>query len=128
MKKIKYFLQQYESIWALPLAFCIFWLFGQIITMMFGYTVGVYDMSFMQPLFLAIAIVIGSSGASVMGMYFTFRGIYKFIYGKKNKQGEVKNYSKDKWRELTAFQQLSMAFTVYFLFFFAVVIVYLKLV
>lgn len=127
-KKIVYFLQMFDGIWSVPLAFGMFWVFGVVMTLLFGDTTGVYDMAFMQPLFLAAAIVIGASNIAVLGLYFTFRGIYKHVYGFKNSHGVVINKSKEAWEDLKPLEQIVISFSVFFLFFFAVVMVYLKMI
>jgi hypothetical protein len=128
MKKIKHFLEQYDGLWSFPAAVFAFWLVGYVFPMMFGLATGVYDMAFIQPLFLALAVVVFAVNASVVGLYFTFRGIFKFLYGYRNDDGKIINYSKKLWRNLPLPWQFGFAF---FLFAFKavlVIVVYLHLI
>ena len=128
MKKLKYLLQQFDGAWTLPIAFVVFWFVGVLMVNIFGNTTAVYDASFVQPLFLAIAIIVGISTATTLGLYFSFRGIYKYLYGYKDLHGIVINKSKESWEKITPLAQIIISFSIYFLFFFSIVIVYLKLV
>jgi hypothetical protein len=128
LKKIKYWLQLADGIWSVPLAFCMFWFAGILLTSLFGYGTGTYDPGFIQPLFLASAVVIGATNMTVWGIYFTFRGLYRYLYGQKKPDGNRVNYSKMDWIKLTVWQRYVIAFTVFFLFFFAILLVFLKLV
>lgn len=127
IKKIRVALQLVDGIWSVPLAFSAFWLIGVLLTSLDAAT-GVYDISFIQPLLLAVAIVIGASNAAIGGLYFSFRGLYRFIYGNKDREGNFINYSKIKWTKLEPWQQFVIALLVYFSYFSAVILVYLKLV
>jgi hypothetical protein len=128
MKKIKYYLQHIDGIWSIPLAFSIFWVVGIILSSVFGYGTGTYDPGFIQPLFLAGAVVIGATNFAVAGLWFSFRGLYRYLYGQKDENGKRINYSKQNWVDLKAWQRFAIAFLVFFSFFFAVLLVFLKLV
>lgn len=127
MKKVKYFLQLFDGFWSVPLAFVGFWMVGTVLST-FNAATGVYDVSFIQPLLLAVAVVVGAANAAIAGLYFSFRGLYRFIYGTKDSEGKPINFSKIKWKALTAWQQFVIALSVFFCYFFAVILVYLKLV
>lgn len=133
LKKIWYYLQLVDGVWSVPLGFFLFFMCGYVLSLFFGYTVGFYDPSFIQPLFLAATIVIGATNVAIGGLYFTFRGLYKYLYGgyyPDKKTGEKRriNYSKRDWLNLTIWQRFVIAFSVFFLFLAATIIVYLKLV
>lgn len=126
-KKILYYLQHVDGLWSVPVAIAGFWFAGMFLPRLFGYGTGSYDPAFIQPLFLAIAIVIGATNAAIGGLYFTFRGLYRYLYGEK-KNGVERNYSKENWQELTPWQRYAIAFGVFFYYVSAVIVVYLKLV
>lgn len=128
MKKLKYWLQHVDGIWSVPLTFLIFWLIGLLLQALGGYGVGTYDPAFIQPLFLAIAIVIGATNAAIYGVNFTFRGIYRYLYGERNEEGQRVNYSKNDWLKLNAWKRYLIAFGVFFYYVSAVLVVYLRLV
>lgn len=131
MKKLKFYLQHIDGVWSVPLAFAAFWFAGIFLQFIGGYGAGTYDIGFIQPLFLAAAVVIGATNVAVMGLYFTFRGLYKYLYGEKKDFEDGKkiiNYSKIDWTKILPWQRYVIAFSVFFYFVFAVIIVYLNLV
>lgn len=133
LKKISYWIQHLDGIWSVPLAFTAFWLVGIFLQFLGSHGkdpggVGSYDLAFIQPLFLACGIVIGATNAAIWGLFFTFRGLYRYLYGKLDSTGHSKNYSKENWSELTAWQRYLVAFFVYFYYATAIIVVYLKLV
>lgn len=128
-KKIWYYIQLVDGLWSVPLMFVLFWIAGILLQFIFGYGTGVYDVSFWQPLFLAGGIVIGATNFAVGGLYFTFRGLYRYIYGQKRADGNgLINYSKKDWTKLTEPQRYAVAFIVFLYYVSAIIIVYLKLV
>jgi hypothetical protein len=128
MKKLKYFLQKWDGVWGVPLGVALFYFVGLLLAALFGYGTGSYDIAFFQPLFLAAAIVIGAANIGVLGVYFTLRGMHRYLYGQKNKDGEVENPSKDDWYKLKPLQRFVIALVVVGFFISAIVFVYLKLV
>ena len=130
MKKIKYLLQLYDGIWSVPLSFFTFWVVGLFLQSVFGFGTGTYDLGFIQPLFLAMAVVVGATNGAVAGIYFTFRKLFRYLYGAKNADGVRWIPSEvDFLSVLTSpFQRLCIGLVVFFLFFWAILVVYLKLV
>lgn len=116
---MKKFLKKFDGLWALPLAFALFVLAGYVLQSIGGFGTGSYDIAFIQPLFLSVAIVIGATNAVVWGLYFTFRDFYKQIYSKTGRT----EFSKlnDKFKTI-------VALSVFFLLLFSVLFVYSKLV
>ena len=117
-----------DGIWSVPLAFLAFWFIGVVLQLIFGKTVGTYDESFIQPLFLSAAIVIGATNVAIAGMWFTFRGLFKYIYGYKDEQGVFINPSKEDFKKLGPWQKISISLLVFLCFFSAVIVVYRMLV
>jgi hypothetical protein len=128
MKKIKYWLQHMDGLWSVPLTFLAFWVLGLLLQAIGGYGVGTYDPAFIQPLFLAIAVVIGATNAAVWGINFTFRGIYRYFYGERKDDGTRRNYSKEDWIKLNPWKRYIVSFGVFFYYVSAILAVYLKLV
>ncbi|MFA9212951.1 MAG: hypothetical protein ACEQSR_03790 [Candidatus Methylacidiphilales bacterium] len=116
---MKKFLKTFDGLWALPLAFIAFIVTGYLLQTIGGLGTGSYDLAFFQPLFLSVTIVIGASTASVWGLWFTFRDLHKQIY---HEMGRKDFYN---LREKT---KAIIALTVFFLYFFAIIFIYLKLV
>lgn len=128
MKKLKFLLQHIDGIWSLPVAFFIFWFVGSGLLSVFGYGTGTYDPGLLQAFFLATFIVIGATNVVVWGLYFNFRILYKFMYGERDPEGKIINYSKNKWKSLTSWQQYVVCLFVFFSYFWAIVIVTLNLI
>lgn len=128
LKKALYYIQLVDGVWSVPLMFILFWLVGITLQLLFGFGTGIYDPSFIQPLFLAGAIVIGATNFAVGGLFFTFRGMYRYIYGQKHENGNMINYSKRDWTKLTEWQRYLVVFAVFLYYVSATIFVYLKLV
>jgi len=126
-KKIKHFLEQYDGIWSIPFAFITFWLIG-IVLQFLDVTAGSYDLAFIQPLFLAIGIVIGAVNATIVGLRFTFKGFYRYIYGYRNEDGIIINQSKEDFKKLELWQKFIVAFLPFYFLVALIVIVYLKMI
>lgn len=129
MKKnlFKFWLNLYDGIWSVPVAFFAFWAVGSFLTNTLDMAAGSYDIAFIQPFFLAVAIVIGSANAAIMGMYSLQRGFFRFIYGRRTADGHVINKSKESWEKLTPWQQFKLSLFVPLVYFSAIVIVYMSL-
>lgn len=133
LKKIWFYLQLVDGIWSVPLGFFLFFMCGYVLSFIFGYTTGFYDPSFIQPLFLAATIVIGASNVAVGGLYFTFRGLYRYLYGQRRTDREtgekyIVNYSKNEWKTLKPWQRYFVTLSVFFFYVAATIVIYLKLV
>lgn len=128
LKKAWYYVQHLDAIWSVPLGYILFILTGGLLTYFFGYTTGAYDPAFIQPLFLVATIEIGLSAIAVGGMFFTFRGLYRYIYGHKVQEGDkttITNQSRQDWKTLTVWQRFTVAFGLY-LFYVAVGLILYK--
>jgi hypothetical protein len=128
MKKLKYFLQKWDGVWSVPLAFFIFYWVGLALSWLFGYGTGNYDPAFLQPLFLSAVVVIGATNAGVLGLYFTIRGLHNYLYGQKEEDNKIVNFSKVDWKKVSATHRLLIALGVLVYFITAIIFVYLKLV
>lgn len=127
-KKLKFLLQLWDVFWSLPLMFVAFWLVGLVLTAIFGYATGTYDLGFIQPLFLAICVVNGASAAALGFMFFYCRGLFRYFYGHKNKDGSYFNYSGLDWKKLQPLHRFILFFFVLFAQIAAIIFVYLKFV
>lgn len=112
---MKKFLAKFDGLWALPLSFLLFVLVGYLMPEQ----AGSYDLAFIQPLFLAVGIVIGATNAAVWGLYFTFRDLYKLIYKKEGREA---------FNNLPILQKTIISLTVLFIKFFAILFIYSKLI
>lgn len=128
MKKIIYYLQLLDGIWTVPLGFFIFFFVGLILSSVFGLAVGQYDMAFIQPLFLAGTIVVGATNMAVWGLFFTFKGLYKYLYGYAAPTGIIVNDSKNDFSKLEPIQKICVALFSFCFFVVCILVVYLNLV
>ena len=127
MKKILYYLQHFDGFWSVPLGFLAFFFVGLLLSATFGLAVGQYDLAFIQPLFLAGTVVVGATNMAVLGLFFTFKTIYKYLYGFKYLDGYV-NHSKEDFYSLTPIQRLCVSLFTFTYFLSLIIIVYLNLV
>lgn len=127
-KKIKFVLQLFDGIWSLPIGFAIFFFVGYLIQKIFGYTSGFYDPAFIQPLFLSIAVVVGATNAAILGLYFSLRGFFRYLYGSKNHEGTLINFSKIDWKRIAPTHRMLIVLSVLIYFITAITIVYIKLI
>ena len=127
--KVKYAIQLVDGLWSVPLGFMAFFFVGLLLSTAFGMAVGQYDLAFIQPLFLAGTVVIGSTNMAVLGLYFTFRGVYRYLYGYVDKDGSVRNTSKDDFTySITPIKRLWLALFLFCFFVACILTVYLNLV
>ncbi|HUM50477.1 MAG TPA: hypothetical protein PK431_01635 [Chitinophagales bacterium] len=127
MKKLFYFIQLIDGVWSVPLGFFIFFFVGLLLSTAFGMAVGQYDLAFIQPLFLAGTVVVGATNMSTIGLYFTFRTIFKYLYG-DFKNGSIHNQSKLDFHNLSNLQKLCVSLFLFVFFVAAILIVFLSLV
>ncbi len=133
-KRIKYLLQLFDGIWSLPISFTLFIVAGPLLQSVGGQGAGTYDIGFIQPLFLAIAIVIGATNAAGWGLFFTLRGFHRYLYGNRvpdiDSPGNTKiiNFSKIDWKKLQPCTRFAISLLCYAYFISAILIVYLSLV
>ena len=128
MKKVIYYLQLLDGIWTVPLGFFIFFFVGLTLSSAFGMAVGQYDMAFIQPLFLAGTIVVGATNMAVWGLFFTFKGLYRYLYGYVSETGLTVNDSKNDFSKLQPIQKICVALFSFCFFVVCILVVYLNLV
>jgi len=127
MKRIKFLLQLIDGLWSVPLGFFIFFGSGLFLSSVFGMAVGQYDMAFIQPLFLAGTIVVGATNIAVLGLYFTFRTIFYYLYGRVENKVII-NISKSDFETLKPIQKICISLFLFLFFVVSVIVVYLNLV
>jgi len=127
-KKLKYYFQMVDGIWSVPLLFFLFWITGVFLQTVFGYTVATYDLSFIQPLFLAIAVTLGATNGTIFILRFNFKGIYNWFYGYKDKQGVYQRPAVESWKEVLPWQKFSIFLFVSSFYVVAIIAVYKMLV
>jgi len=126
--QVWYLFKLREWVWSFPLFSFVFYYSGIVIHYLFGYEWGFYDPSLLQPIFGALAIVLIALNGIVFILFFYFKGMYRYWFGKyKRDEGVVINYSKHDFINLEGWQRLVITlFTVCF-FVYLVVRVYLAI-
>lgn len=118
IKKIFYWLQKWDVMWSAPLAFVAFIAFALIAQLVFGESFGSYDPSMYQAAIYAIGISVLFNGTIFLGLWFNWRKIYNYYL----------TDSKKDFEKLEAWQRLFILFVSYWLYFLALLLVWLKLV
>lgn len=120
LKKFKFFIQLYDAVWSLPLAFAAFVICGLLLQSHFSSpsdgqsASGFYDPIFMQVAFYAACIQVFINFIVWTGMKFNFRGLHKYFIGTRNQEtGVVTNESKEDFLKITSWQRLSLFLFVY---------------
>lgn len=119
LKKFKFYLQLYDAIWSFPLAVAAFIIVGLFLQSHFvspsdGHSAsGFYDPIFLQVAFYASCIQVFVNFTVWLGMYFNFRGLWRYIIGHVSTNGEVKNDSKSDFLNITSWQRLSLSLFVF---------------
>lgn len=119
MKKLKHWLLLYDGIWSIPLALLMFVLCGTVIQWFFAdplypeNTPGFYDPSFIQAAFFASAMLVFVNFAAWLGLYFNFRGVWRYYAGKFNPDNTMVNESKTDFLKLKSWQKISLLVFLY---------------
>jgi hypothetical protein len=117
-KKAKFLLSLYDGVWSIPLALVMFIGSGLLIQRFFTdpstpeSAPGFYDPSFIQAAFYTSFICVFINFTVWMGMYFNFRGVWRYFVGKK-KGTVVQNLSKDDFTNITAWQRILVLLALY---------------
>lgn len=127
-KKIWFFVQLRDGFWSVPLFFFLYYEVGVIMFYWFGGSKGFYDPSFIQPIFLAGAVVIAAMAIFQFILYFYFRSVHRWIWGRHRKEEQIiVNYSKDDFKNLTSWQRTLVTSALLVFLVSAILAVYLKM-
>jgi hypothetical protein len=119
LKKIKHWLLLWDGVWSIPLALLMFVLSGTIIQWFFADPLfpenspGFYDPSFIQAAFFASAMQVFLNFTAWLGLYFNFRGMWKYFVGKLTETGETENKSHADFLKLTSWQRIVLLVFLY---------------
>lgn len=125
MRPLGRFLEKWDWIWTLPLGIGLYFSFGWFFGSVMGMAVGNFDLSFVQPLFLAMTVVTGASVCAIYIIRFHWKSLYRFIYSTKTADDELSSVAA--FKLLEPWQKISFAAFYYFFFVGAVVAVYLTI-
>jgi hypothetical protein len=122
MKKFKVLLQLWDGIWSIPLAMFSFLFVG--VALQYFFTdpndpqggPGFYDPSFLQAAFYGAAMLVFINFVAWMGIYFNFRGLFRYYKGTKNADGTVTNLSKEDFKALKPWQRIVLLLFLYLFF------------
>ena len=104
MKKILYYLQKYDGVWSIPVAFLAFFLAGKYSYEYFGDAL--ISTEYLQHVFLASLILIFANFVVFLGINFNFRSLQRYFYSEEIKRDVVNN--------LTTWQRIKLYIFVYF--------------
>lgn len=129
LSRVLYFLKLRHWIWSIAILALLFYGAGLLVHRVFGLQWGFYDPSSIQPIFGAILVIVIAMGGVVFIIYFGFREVYKYWFGKHNKDEKIiVNYSIDDFRKLESWQRLLLLVLLICFFSYLIVRVYLTLV
>lgn len=84
MKKLLYYLQLFDGIWSVPIAFLGFFIAGSLSLEYFGDPL--ISIEYIQQVILAGLILVFANFVTFLGGFFNFRGLQKFFYSKELKE------------------------------------------
>jgi hypothetical protein len=120
--RLKRHLQLWDGIWSILVGALIFFVVGSLIQVVFTNPAdpqgapGFYDPSFIQAAAYASFIQVCVNTAVLLGMYFNFRGVWRYLYGNKDREGHsVENQSKSDFKTLKAWQKIVLSLSLYLL-------------
>jgi hypothetical protein len=114
LKKIGYFLSQWDGLWSLPIAILVFVtaaLFGQ---QLFGVWFVPMPLDDLHAALEAAIIVIAANTVTQLGLWFNFRSLYRYYLTE----------SKTEFKQLPSWQKISLLLFIYVFFFVAFLIVW----
>lgn len=150
-KKFKWFLSLWDGVWSIPIGIMLFTGAGIIIQIFFtDPTVGdgapgFFDPSYIQLAFYVSLIMTFINFTVALGMYFNFRGLFRYFFGRKLKkpstkygddpvlfhsrlkEGDVFNRSRLDFISLTPIQRICLYLIVYMFFSLVFVLLFLAL-
>jgi hypothetical protein len=106
MKKVLRYLQMYDGVWSIPLAFLGFFMAGRYGYEYFGDAL--ISTEYIQVVFMAALILIFANFVVFLGINFNFRSLQRYFYSIEIKE-QIKN-------ELTVWQRIKLYLFVYFFF------------
>jgi hypothetical protein len=106
MKKLTRYLQMYDGVWSIPLAFLGFFLAGRYGYEYFGDAL--ISTEYIQIVFMAALILIFANFVVFLGINFNFRSLQRYFYST-----EIKDHIKF---ELNVWQRIKLYLFVYFSF------------
>jgi len=118
LPKLVAFFTKWDWVWSIPLFTVLYWLTGYLLAVS-GFAISVFDISFIQPLVLAVLIVVGASAAAQFIILFHLDEIWNHYFGIR-----VKDRLKLIMESLTPMQQLKTLLYIWAFIMFLVVFVY----
>lgn len=125
LRNLGRFLEIWDWIWTLPLGALLYWGFGWFFGAVMGMAVGNFDLSFLQPLFLAMTVVTGASVCSIYILRFHWKAIYRFIYSSRLTDETLSSVAA--FKSLSAGHKIAITLFMYSMFVILVVAVYLTI-
>lgn len=120
--KFKFWLQHWDGFWSVPLFYFLFILGLKLCERLWPGSAS-YEPTFIMPLFLSGAYVLGALSIAQFAIYFYFRTVKRYIWGKHRPEEQLTvNYSKDDFKnKLTPWQRIKVALFIFFVLYGSVV-------
>jgi hypothetical protein len=116
MKKINFLIAHHNSMWAVLLLFAVSSVLWYKLPELFP-TFGTYDPAQVPGALLQmVCAAAGIFGCAKLGLWFSLRTTYKYLFGKEQRDGTILNWSKTDWRNITASQRIIIGLAAYLLF------------
>jgi len=113
-------LDRYEWAWGIPGLGFLYWFVGFFLGGILGLAVGVFDLSFIQPIFLSVAVFAGGGMAYAYCVRYIFNEtLYNYLY-----KGNGTSFDKD-FKELTPMQRISIQLLLFAFVVFVIVKVFI---
>jgi hypothetical protein len=103
MKKLLYYLQLFDGVWSIPIAFLGFFVAGSLSLQFFGDPL--ISTEYIQMMILAGLVLVFANFMVFLGAMFNFRGLQKFFYSKELKEKII---------NLSVWERVKLYLVVYF--------------
>ena len=111
MKKVLRFLQMFDGVWSIPLAFCLFLVAGTYSAEYFGD--GLISTEYIQQVILASLIMVFANFVVFLGINLNFRGLQRYFYSRDAKTGL--EYSATPWQRIVLYLVVYFGLLLFFL-------------
>lgn len=111
MKKVLRFLQMFDGVWSIPLAFFLFLIAGTYSAEYFGD--GLISTEYVQQVILAALIMVFANFVVFLGINLNFRGLQRYFYSRDAKTGL--EYSTTPWQRIVLYLVVYFGLLLFFL-------------
>jgi hypothetical protein len=130
LKVLLYRLQLWDGIISIPLAYLFFIVTTEMLQKYYSYidvdgnlttTVGAYNPEILQAVIYSAFVIVAFSMVANAGIYFTFRGLFKYFYSRLSP-------IREDFKQMKLWLRVTLFFFVYFLYMFLLFLVFQTIV